>query len=125
MLKLLRHLLCLGLLFGLAGNSLAATAPCIMMSQEQPAAMAGMPDCRMAQPCADCDAKTNANHKSGTDKSPGCMAMAACAAVLGMKQPEPAVVIRHRASAIGFWPASAIFAGRDVAPEPEPPTLLG
>lgn len=124
MLKLLRHLLCLGLLFGLAGNSVAVAAPCILMSQGQPAAMADMPDCPMAH-CADCDAKTKAGGKSGTDKSSGCIAMAACAAVLAMKQPEPAATTRLRALAVGFWPTAAMLAGRDVAPEPEPPTLLG
>ncbi|MFA6115204.1 MAG: hypothetical protein WC729_14490 [Sphingomonas sp.] len=124
MLKLLRHLLCLGLLFGLAGNSVAVAAPCMLMSQGQPAATAAMPDCQMAH-CADCDANTKTSGKSGTDKSSGCMAMAACAAVLGLKQPEPAATPRLRAATVGFWPASTKLAGRDVAPEPEPPTLLG
>jgi len=124
-LKLLRHLLCLGLLFGLAGNGIAVAAPCILMTQNQAAtAMADMPDCQMAQPCADCGAKGDASRKSGTDKAPGCVAMAACAAVLAMREPDPAATVRHEAIAINFWPATAMLAGRDVAPEPEPPTLL-
>lgn len=126
MLKLLRHLLCLGLLFGLAGNGVAVAAPCILMTQGRPvAAMAGMPDCSMAQSCADCGTKGDANHKSGTDKAPGCMAMTACAAMLAMKEPEPATSVRHQATAHRFSPPTAMLAGRDVAPEPEPPTLLG
>lgn len=126
MLKLLRHLLCLGLLFGLAGNGIAVAAPCILMSQNQPAtAMADMPDCQMAEPCADCGAKGDASHKSGTDKAPGCMAMAACAAVLAMKEPDSAATLQHQTTAARFWPTAAMLAGRDVAPEPEPPTLLG
>jgi len=125
-LKLLRHLLCLGLLFGLAGNGIAVAAPCILMTQGQPAtAMTDMPDCQMAQACADCGAKGDASHKSGTDKAPGCMAMAACAAMLAMKTPDSAAAVRHQATAHRFSPPTAMLAGRDVAPEPEPPTLLG
>jgi hypothetical protein len=122
-LKLLRHLLCLGILLGLAGNGVAVAAPCILMSQGQSAAMADMPDCKMPAGCANCGGKSGGNHK--TDKAPGCMAMAACAAVLGMKEPVAATATRYRTTRIDFWPAAAILAGRDVAPEPEPPTFLG
>ncbi|SEI96381.1 hypothetical protein SAMN05518849_10214 [Sphingobium sp. AP50] len=126
MLKLLRHLLCLGLLFGLAGNGVAVAAPCILMTQGQSAiAMADMPDCSMAKSCADCSAKSDASHKSGKDKAPGCMAMTACAAMLAMKTPDSAGATRHQATAHQFSPSTAMLAGRDVAPEPEPPTLLG
>ena len=126
MLKLLRHLLCLGLLFGLAGNGIAVAAPCILMTQDQSAtAMADMTDCQMAQACADCGAKGDASHKSSTDKALGCMAMTACAAMLAMKTSDPAAAVRHQAAAHRFSPPTAMLAGRDVAPEPEPPTLLG
>lgn len=126
MLKLLRHLLCLGLLFGLAGNGVAVAAPCILMTQGQPtAAMADMSDCAMAKACADCGAKGDASHKPGTNKAPGCMAMTACAAMLAMKEPDSTAALRHQATAHRFSPPMAILAGRDVAPEPEPPTLLG
>lgn len=126
MLKLLRHLLCLGLLFGLAGNGVAVAAPCILMTQGQSVtAMPDMPDCAMANNCADCGAKGDASHKSGTDKAPGCMSMTACAAMLAMKEPDAATTLRQQATAHRFSPPSATLAGRDVAPEPEPPTLLG
>jgi hypothetical protein len=125
-LKLLRHLLCLGLLFGLAGNGVAMAAPCILMAHGQPAAaMANMPDCAMVTNCAECGTKGDASHKSGTDKAPGCMAMTACAAMQATKEPESAAAIRRQAIAQRFSPPTAILAGRDVAPEPEPPTLLG
>jgi hypothetical protein len=116
-LKLLRHLLCLGILLGLVGNGVAVAAPCILMTQSQPAAMADMPDCDMAQP-------TN-GHEGDKGKAPGCMAMAACTAVIGIKEPLAAAAILYRTAATYFWPSAAVFAGRDVAPEPEPPTLLG
>ncbi len=123
MLKLLRHLLCLGILLDLAGNGVAAAAPCILMSQSQSAAMADMPDCKMPAGCADCSSKGGESRK--TDKAPSCMAMAGCAAMIGMNEPVAAAAITHRTTTTDFWPAAAALAGRDVAPEPEPPTLLG
>lgn len=118
MLKLLRQLLCLTLLLGLAGNGVAVAAPCIMMTQGQPAAMAAMPDCDMVQP-------SSKGHESDKGNAPGCMAMAACAAVLAMKEPTAPTASQHRATAAGFWPTTAVLTGRDTAPDPEPPTLLG
>ncbi|TGX55788.1 hypothetical protein E5A73_01275 [Sphingomonas gei] len=118
MLKLLRHLLCLGILFGLAGNGVAVAAPCILMTQSQPAAMADMPDCDMVQP-------SSQSHESNKGKAPGCMAMTACTAVLAMKEPAAPTASRHQATAVSFWPTATILAGRDLAPEPEPPTFLG
>ncbi len=126
MLKLLRHLLCFGLLFGLASNGVAVAAPCILMTQGQSATpMAAMPDCSMAKACSDCGAKADASHTSGKDKAPGCMAMTSCATMLAMKEPDPAASVRHQATSHRFSPPTAMLAGRDVAPEPEPPTLLG
>ena len=118
MLKLLRHLLCLGVLLGLAANGVAVAAPCILMTQSQPAAMAAMPDCDMAQP-------SSKSHESDKGKAPGCMAMAACTAVLAMKEPAAPAAVQHQATAASFWPTATILAGRDTAPEPEPPTFLG
>jgi hypothetical protein len=117
-LKLLRHLLCLGILLGLAGNGVAVAAPCIMMTQSPPTAMVGMPDCDMAQ-------TSPKNHESDEGKAPGCMAMTACTAVMAMKEPAAPAAGQHQGAATSFWPTAAILAGRDVAPEPEPPTFLG
>jgi hypothetical protein len=117
-LKLLRHLLCLGLLLGLAGNGIAIAAPCILMTQDQAAAMADMPDCAMGQ--AD---QQNQRHEKG--KAPGCMATVACPAMLAMKEPSASTSPYTRAAAVYFWPTSTELRGRKVAPEPEPPTILG
>ena len=120
MLKLLRHLLFLGVLLGLAGNGVASASPaCQMMTQHHAAAMADMPDCDMGKSCPDCGSKTSKGMK------PGCMMMAGCAITLAMKEPAPATasIILHERTA--FWPVTAVLAGRIVPPEPEPPTLLG
>ncbi|MCW3837273.1 hypothetical protein ACFQ1E_14150 [Sphingomonas canadensis] len=129
MLKLLRHLLCLGILFGLAGNGVAVAAPCLLMKQDQVAASSAMPDCKMASACTDCAAKpdksdTKGNGGSKTSRGSGCMLMAGCAAVLGVKAPHAPSTAQLTPVAEAFWPASTILAGRDTGPEPEPPTFL-
>ncbi len=126
MLKLLRHLLCIGILFGLAGNGVAVAAPCLLMTQDQTASSA-MPDCAMPGNCTDCAAKAG---KSDTDKSDkgsksGCMAMAACSAVLGVKASAAPAMAQLVPIAGAFWPASVVLAGRETGPEPEPPAILG
>jgi hypothetical protein len=117
-LKLLRHLLCLGLLLGLAGNGIAIAAPCILMTQDQAAAMADMPDCAMGQ--AD-----QQNQRQEKGKAPGCMATVAFPAMLAMKEPSASTSPHARAAAVYFRPTSTELRGRKVAPEPEPPTILG
>lgn len=121
MLKLLRHLLCLGILFGLAGNGMAVAAPCLLMDQTQVAASAAMPDCKMATGCPDCAAKTG---KTDKGSKPGCMAMAACSAVLGVKDPAAPSMARLAPLPGAFWPTSVILTGHDTGPEPEPPAFL-
>ena len=126
-LKLLRHLLCLGILFGLAGNGIAVAAPCLFMAKEQPAAMAGMADCTMPVHCADCVAKSEPGKTDKGDRGmkPGCMLMAGCAVAMAMKEPAAASAVMHTAPVSDYWPVAANLVGREIVPEPEPPTLLG
>lgn len=122
MLRLLRHLLCIGILFGLAGNGVAVAAPCLLMTQDQAAASSAMPDCKVATDCAAKPAKSDEGSK--LPKSSGCMLMAGCSAVLGVKEPHAPSTARPAPIAT-FWPTSAILAGHDTGPELEPPTFLG
>ncbi|WP_296617295.1 hypothetical protein [Sphingomonas sp.] len=122
MLKLLRHLLCLGILFALAGNGVAVAAPCMFMN-DQAATSAAMPDCNMPTDCPDCASKAG---KSGKDsKSSGCLLMVACGAVLGVAESQAPSLARAMPITAAFWPRTAILAGRNTGPEPEPPTFLG
>ncbi len=121
MLKLLRHLLCLGILFGLAGNGVAVAAPCLLMTQDQVAASSAMPDCKMAAGCTDCASRSSKSDKASKS---GCMMMAGCGAVLGVKEPLAPSLARLAPVATAFWPTSAILVGHDSGPEPEPPTFL-
>lgn len=122
MLKLLRHLLCLGILFALAGNGVAVAAPCMFMN-DQPTASAAMPDCNMPTDCPDCAAKAG---KSGKDsKSSGCLLMVACGAVLGVTDQQAPSLAQAMPIKTAFWPSAATLVGRKTGPEPEPPTFLG
>ncbi|OQW70960.1 MAG: hypothetical protein BVN33_17110 [Proteobacteria bacterium ST_bin13] len=117
--RLIRHLLLLGAILGLAGNGVAQAAPCSMIStQSQSAMAAGMPDCDMPD-CPNCDSKGDKNTK------PGCMMMSGCTALLAAKIPTPASAAPRLVSATYFWSVIPVLAGRDVPPEPEPPTFLG
>ena len=122
-LKLLHHLLCLGILFGLAGNGVAVAAPCLLMTQDQVASSSAMPDCKMPAGCTDCAAKPVKSDKSS--KGSGCLLMAGCSAVLGVKAPHAPSTAQLAPAAETFWPTSTILAGHDTGPEPEPPTFLG
>ncbi len=121
MLKVLRYLLFVGVLLGLAGNGVASASPaCSMMMQHHAAAMSDMPDCDMPTACPDCGSK-----KDGKGMKPGCMMMAGCAVVLALKEAAPAAASIRREPVTAFWPVTAVLAGRIVPPEPEPPTLIG
>jgi hypothetical protein len=126
-LNLLRHLLCLGILLGLAGNGVAVAAPCILMAKSQPAAMAGMPDCEMGASCPDCASKSESgkDSKRGKDMRPGCMMMAGCTVGMAMGDPSAASTAMQAPPISDYWPVAAHLVGRDLAPEPEPPTLIG
>lgn len=120
MLRLLRHLLCVWIVLGLAGNGVAMAAPCSFMTPSHASAMASMPDCDMPMPsCSDCASKTNKTGKSG------CMMMLGCTVSLSLKDPTSVGVAPLAAPHSEFWPVTAVLAGRNVVPEPEPPSLLG
>ena len=121
---LLRHLLLIGVVLGLAGQGVAfAAPPCALMQMEQASAMAGpmagMPDCDMGQ------------HKSGKgstpckDMTPGCLAMAGCAALVAIDSLTPTVPLPPLMASVELWPATPVLTGRSIAPDPDPPSLLG
>ena len=120
MLRLLRPLLLLAVLIGLADSGVASAAmPCAMMTHASAATIADIPDCDMAIPCPDCPPT------QGKGMKHGCAMMAGCVVALAIKEPAPAIDARGAKPAARFWPVAAILTGRIVAPEPEPPILLG
>ncbi len=116
---LIRHLLLLTVVIGLAGQGFArASTPCQEMVKSAATSMAGMPDC-------------NAMRDAGKGKAPckdmslGCFAMAGCAAVAAIDTQANVVASPMPLTFAATWPATPELTGRDIAPDPDPPSLLG
>ena len=119
---LLRHLLLLGAILGLAGHGVAfASSPCAEMQKEQAMSrpMAGKPDCAMGQHKPD----------NGTapckDMTPGCLAMAGCMALVAVDTLSPTTRALLIVPGLNLWPTTPVLLGRSIAPDPDPPSLLG
>lgn len=121
--RLLRHLLWFAILFGLAGNGLAVSAPCALVAQsDMPQAMA-MADCDDGAGCPDCGDSPAPPGKSDKGSAPGCLAMVASGAILAVNEvgaERLALMLRS-----AEYPTLAFpLVGRELAPEPEPPANL-
>ena len=121
---LLRYLLLLGAIVGLAGQGVAFATPlCSLMQVQQVSATAGsmadMPDCEMGQ------------HKTGKGATPckdmtaGCLAMAGCAALVAVDGFTPTLQPPPLVASLDLWPATPVLLGRNIAPDPDPPSVLG
>ncbi len=121
---LFRHFLLLGVILGLAGQGVAfAATPCAVMQMEQASAkaepMAGMGDCAMGQH------KTDKGSTPCKDMSLGCLAMAGCAALAAIDVSPAVLTSPLPLAAVAAWPATPVLLGRSIAPDPDPPSLLG
>lgn len=121
---LLRHFLLVGVILGLAGQGVAVAAPrCALMQMEQAstkaAPMAGVPDCDMGQH------RTDKGSTPCKDMTPGCLAMAGCAALVAVDSLTPTVPAPPLVASVELWPATPVLLGRSIAPDPDPPSLLG
>lgn len=120
---LFRHLLLLGAIFGLLWQGVAYASPlCADMQHEQNAAsspMAGMAD------CMDAMKQSRDNTPPCKDMKAGCFAMVGCAslAALGV---VPITVAPAISSTFSYtWATSPVLTGRNIAPIPDPPSILG
>lgn len=117
---LIRHLLLLGALLGLLWQGVAyASPPCADMQQEQSAAMAGMAD------CMDGAKQSHDNVPPCKDMKAGCFAMVGCASLAALEAMPVAATLQTDLAEVASWPTSPILLGRNEAPIPEPPTILG
>lgn len=121
---LVRHLLLLGVILGLVGQGVAfASPPCAVMQKAEASAMsgpmAGMPDCAMGQH------KSDKGSVPCKDMSPGCLAMAGCAALAAIDASPVVVTFSPLLAAVAAWPATPILLGRTDPPDPYPPSFLG
>lgn len=119
---LFRHILLLGAILGLAGQGVAfAAPPCALMQMEQATAapMAEMPDCDMGQH------KTDKGSTPCKAMTPGCLAMAGCAALVAVDSLTPTIQAPLVMASLDLWPATPVLTGRSIAPDPDPPSHLG
>lgn len=124
MTTLFRHLVLLGAMFGLLWQGVAyASPPCVQMQQEQKVTMAGMADCM--------DAKKPISKDTGHDSGPcddmkaGCMAMMGCASLIALDAQPTTSNATINMAITALWPAAPDLLGRNDAPDPEPPSILG
>ena len=121
---LFRHLLLLGVVLGLVGQGVAfAATPCALMQMQRSTAigapMAGMPDCEMGQH------KTGKGSTPCKDMMPGCLSMAGCAALMAVDTLASAIQAPPLAANRDPLSATPVLIGREVAPDPDPPSRLG
>ena len=119
---LLRFLLLLGVILGLAGQGVAfASSRCAEMQKEQAMSgpMAGMPDCAMGQH------KSDNGSAPCKDMTPGCLAIAGCVALVAVDTLSPTVPAPLLVASLNLWPTTPVLLGRSIAPDPDPPSLLG
>lgn len=115
---LFRQFLLLGVILGLAGQSVAyAASPCAAMQQEQ--TTAAKADCVMGQ------RKADKSLPPCKELSPGCLAMAGCAALIAIDSLTPTMKAPVMVANLDIWPATSVLNGRSIAPDPDPPSLFG
>lgn len=120
---LFRHFLLLGAIFGLLWQGVAyASPPCADVQHEQNAVsspMAGMADCM--------DAMKQSHDKTPPckDMKAGCLAMVGCASLAALAV-VPVTVDHAISDAFSYaWATSPVLTGRNIAPIPDPPSILG
>ena len=120
---LFRHLLLLGAMIGLLWQGVAyASPPCAEMQQEQSAAasaMAGMADCMEAEK------QSRDNAPPCQDMKAGCFAMVGCTSLVGLGALPIAAHAPVSATSSFDLAASPVLIGRNEAPIPDPPSILG
>ena len=120
---LFRHLLLLGAMIGLLWQGVAyASPPCAEMQQEQSAAasaMAGMAD------CMDAEKQSRENTPPCKDMKAGCFAMVGCTSLVALGALPVAVDAPVSGTSSFEVAASPIMTGRNEAPIPDPPSILG
>nr|WP_294846427.1 hypothetical protein [uncultured Sphingomonas sp.] len=123
MTRLARHLLLFGALFGLLWQGVAyASPPCAEMQQEQSTATSAMAE--MAD-CMDAEKQSRESVPPCKDMKAGCLAMAGCASLVGVGQNSSDADTSATATSPYFVASSPILIGRNDAPIPDPPAILG
>lgn len=116
--------LLLGALIGLFGQAVAYAS--IQSAVSAPMAMSGMTDSGMSEDCMKVMAQQQQpEQKPCKGMTLACIAAMGCVVPMAIRNDAPALGSRPADPSLAFWPTTAILRGSDLAPEPEPPTLLG
>lgn len=120
---LIHHLLLIGAMVGLLWQGVAyASPPCADMQHEQSATaspMAGMADCMEAMK------QSPDNAPPCKDMKAGCFAMVGCASLAALAVVPVGIAPTVNDAFSYSWTASPILTGRNIAPIPDPPSILG
>ena len=122
--RALRLFLLVGALIGLFGQAVAyASVPPAMSA---PMVMSGMADSGMSEDCM----KMMAQQQQPAQKpckgmTLACIAAMGCVVPMAVRSDAPALATPTAGSSLAFWTTTTVLRGSDLAPEPEPPTLLG
>jgi hypothetical protein len=111
--------LLLGALIGLFGQSVAYAS--VTPAVASPITMSGISeDCMkmMAQ-------QQQPEQKPCKGMTLACIAAMGCVVPMAIRNDAPALAVRPADPSLAFWPTTTVLRGSDLAPEPEPPTLLG
>lgn len=118
MMRLFRHLLLVAALIGLLGQAAAYAA-----GPRWPAA--SMPTASAMADCMQMMEKQKPAEKPCKGITLDCMAAMGCTLPVLLKDgPEPSTIVPSK-SLGAFWPPVTALAGEDLAPEPDPPSVLG
>ncbi|MDE1918578.1 MAG: hypothetical protein KGJ57_21320 [Sphingomonadales bacterium] len=121
--KAIHLFLLIGALIGLFGQEVAiatvvpvVNAPMTMQSSSD----AGMPD-----DCMKMMARQQPTKRPCKGMTLACMAAMGCIAPMAIRSDAPVLAARQINPVPAFWPVTSILHGSNLAPDPEPPTLLG
>lgn len=117
--RMLRLLLVVGALLGLFGQGIAfAIGPSFPETVEAEASMAKDMDCpEMAK-------MQHEDQQPCKGLTLGCIAQMGCVVPMTLKEPAAPLAGEAITSMPATWPLLSTLAGRDIAPEPHPPSRL-
>lgn len=120
---LFRHFLLLAAVLGVFWQGVAyASPPCTDMHQGQSkaaTAMAGMAD------CMDTEYQSRESTVPCKDMKAGCFAMVGCAPLVALDLSPVAVNALKKVVLVAASRTSPVLIGRNLAPIPDPPSILG
>jgi hypothetical protein len=113
-----------GALIGLFGQAVAYAS--VPTATPSPMTMSGMAMSGMSEDCMKMMAQQQQpEQKPCKGMTLACIAAMGCVVPMAVRNDAPALAVRPADPSLAFWTTTTVLRGSDLAPEPEPPTLLG